>query len=87
MNYGESEAIAVIEVRAVKNGFVITGFQNCYQRESGWSARGYVTRVVEHVGDEPFANGCRRVGDVISELLRDHPITTDTIIPPARALP
>ncbi len=76
-----SEPIDVIEVRRASNGFVVS----CFFGGNRWtndqaSVRGYSTYLVE--GDDP-----EKIGSVVAKALREHAITTEVSIPPARALP
>lgn len=74
-----SEPIDVIEIRKAKNGYVVSAFmERKYQRES--LCQGYATYVVQ--SDDPV-----EVGKAVERAIREHAITLDVVIPPARQLP
>lgn len=74
-----SEPINVIEVRKAKNGYVVSAW--CERRyDDNVGPRGYATYVVQ--SDDPTD-----VGKAVEQAIRDHAITEDVIIPPARKLP
>jgi hypothetical protein len=79
--------IEVIEIRAVRNGVVITAIHVGCGRYDTADCRGYQTRVVELQDGELFDAVAERCGRVIADLLRETPITQETVIPPARRLP
>jgi hypothetical protein len=75
-----SEPINVIEIRKASNGFVISAWMSDpYRSDRGSMARGYATYVC---GDDPS-----EVAKTVETALREHAITLDVAIPPARELP
>lgn len=84
---GLHQPIEVIEIRAVRNGLVITAIHVGCGKYGPDTIRGYQTRVIETQEGEMFDAVAERCGSVIAALLRENPITTETVIPPARRLP
>lgn len=70
--------INVIEIRRAKNGYVISAWMSSVYNDRSMP-RGYATYVC---GEEPEA-----VAKTVEQAIRDHAITTDVLIPPARELP
>jgi hypothetical protein len=74
-----ADPINVIEIRKASNGYVISAWMSDRYRGDHATARGYATYVC---GDDPA-----EVAKTIETALREHAITTDVAIPPARELP
>ena len=74
------QPINVIEVRKARNGYVVSAFMDRGRHNGDSNCTGYATYVVE--SDDPLA-----VGKAVEQAIRDHAITLDVVIPPARALP
>lgn len=74
-----SDPINVIEIRKASNGYVISAWMSDPYRGDRMTARGYATYVC---ADDPA-----EVAKTIEAALREHAITMDVAIPPARELP
>lgn len=72
--------VNVIEVRACKNGYVVTMFYQRGFESDRPPSRGYECRVVE--GFDPD-----RLGAVVASVLRAHALSHNVVIPAVRALP
>jgi hypothetical protein len=75
-----TEHVNVIEVRKAKNGYVVSAWMNNPYNRDNCMPRGYATYVVQ--SDDPL-----EVGKAVEQAIRDHAITLDVVIPPARELP
>lgn len=74
-----SDPINVIEIRKASNGYVISAWMSDPYRSDHSTARGYATYICH---DDPA-----EVAKTVERALREHAITLDVAIPPARQLP
>lgn len=72
--------IEVIEVRRAANGYVVSAFFGGSRFNANVNCKGYATYVSESVDPS-------EIGRVVAKVLRDHQITAEVVIPPARAVP
>ncbi len=72
--------VNVIEVRACKNGFVVTAFYERGYDTDTPRPRGYESRVVDSHDPDKLAA-------MVAQVVREHPLSPNVFIAPVRKLP